>query len=127
MSNLSQSVLEYQRSPLYRLAASPYPEWSLSAICAASLPAAARSAPAMPHLGVMMGFSAVFAGSGYMKYMNDAENGSGTTTSWCLLYLFLNLKRTVQQPKPMPSLLLAGVMTNLVISGRKTIEYQFGV
>lgn len=33
MSNASQSVLEYQRSHLYRLAASPYPEWSLSALC----------------------------------------------------------------------------------------------
>ncbi|KAF9958223.1 hypothetical protein BGZ72_000686 [Mortierella alpina] len=121
------SVLEYQRSTLYNLAASPYPEWSLSALCAASVPAAARLSPGLPHFGVMMGFSAIFAGSGYMKHMKDPDNGSGTTTSWCMMYLFLNLKRTIRQPKPMPSLLMAGVMSNLVISGRKTLETQFGV
>ncbi|KAG0055353.1 hypothetical protein BGZ83_008873 [Gryganskiella cystojenkinii] len=127
MSETAPSVLEYQRSTLCKLASSPYPEWSLSALCAASIPAAARLSPAMPHFGVMMGFSAIFAGSGYMKYMKDPENGSGTTTAWCLTYLFLNLKRTLRQPKPMPSLLVAGVMTNLVISGRKTIEVEFGL
>ncbi|KAG0207152.1 hypothetical protein BGX28_001542 [Mortierella sp. GBA30] len=126
MSSTS-SVLEYQRSTLYKLAASPYPEWSLSTLCAASVPAAARLSPGLPHFGMMMGFSAVFAGSGYMKYMKDPENGSGTTTSWCLMYLFFNLKRTIRQPKPMPSLLIAGVLGNLVISGRKTLEVQFGV
>ncbi|KAF9086224.1 hypothetical protein BGX29_008183 [Mortierella sp. GBA35] len=123
----SSSAREYQHSTLYKLAASPYPEWSLSALCAASIPAAARLSPAMPHFGIMMGFSAIWAGSGYMKYMKDAENGSGTTTAWCLTYLFLNLRRTIRQPKPMPSLLVAGVMTNLVISGRKTLEVEFGI
>ncbi|KAG0332182.1 hypothetical protein BG004_001359 [Podila humilis] len=127
MTEISQSALDYQRSTMYKLAASPYPEWSMSALCAASLPSAARSAPSMPHLGVMMGFSAVFATAGYMKYMKDAENGSGTTTSWCLLYLFLNLRRTISQPKPLPSLLIAGAITNLAISGRKTVQYKFGV
>ncbi|KAF9426340.1 hypothetical protein BGZ94_006655 [Podila epigama] len=127
MTDVSQSVLEYKRSTLHKLAVSPYPEWSLAALCAASLPAAARSAPAMPRLGVMMGFTAIFSGSGYMKYMNDPENGSGTTTSWSVMYLFLNLRRTLREPKPLPSLLVAGVVANLVISGRKTIEYQFGV
>ncbi|KAK3813821.1 MAG: hypothetical protein JOS17DRAFT_449836 [Linnemannia elongata] len=127
MATTSASALEYQRSTLYRLAASPYPEWSLSALCAASIPAAARLSPAMPHFGIMMGFSAIWAGSGYMKHVGDAENGSGTTTAWCLTYLFLNLRRTIRQPKPMPSLLVAGVFSNLVISGRKTLEVEFGI
>jgi hypothetical protein len=47
--------------------------------------------------------------------------------AWCLTYLFLNLRRTIRQPKPMPSLLVAGVMSNLVISGRKTLEVEFGI
>ncbi|GJJ72545.1 hypothetical protein EMPS_04903 [Entomortierella parvispora] len=127
MSAPTSSAAEYQRSTLHRLAASPYPEWSLSALCAASIPVAARLSPAMPHFGVLMGFSAIFAGSGYMKHVGDPENGSGTTAAWCLTYLFLNLRRTIRQPKPVPSLLVAGVMTNLVISGRKTIEVEFGL
>jgi len=50
-----------------------------------------------------------------------------TIVAWCMTYLFLNLRRTIRQPKPLPSLLVAGVMTNLVISGRKTLEVEFGV
>ncbi|KAF9104528.1 hypothetical protein BGX27_010057 [Mortierella sp. AM989] len=123
----SSSVIAYRRSTLYRLAASPYPDWTLSAICAASLPTAARAASGLPHLGVMMGLTGMWGVAGYMKHMKDPDNGSGTTTAWCLLYLFINMKRTILQPKPMPSLLLAGVVTNLAISGRKQIEVNFGV
>ncbi|KAF9545462.1 hypothetical protein BGW38_009693, partial [Lunasporangiospora selenospora] len=60
----SESIADLHQSPFYRLAKSPYPEWSLSALCAVSVPMAMRRAPAMPHFGVMMGFSAIFAGSG---------------------------------------------------------------
>ncbi|KAF9925330.1 hypothetical protein FBU30_004920 [Linnemannia zychae] len=127
MATKSPTALKYQQSTMYKLAASPYPDWCLSALCAASIPAASKLSPGMPHFGIMMGFSAIWAGSGYMKYAGDAENGSGTTTAWCLTYLFLNLKRTIQQPKPLPSLLIAGVMTNLVISGRKQLEVEFGI
>ncbi|KAF9361549.1 hypothetical protein BGX34_007081 [Mortierella sp. NVP85] len=74
-----------------------------------------------------MAFSAVWAGSGYMKYAKDPDNGSGTTTAWCLTYSFLFLKRAITQPRPMPSLVAAGVLTNLVISGRKTMEVEFGI
>ncbi|KAG0364563.1 hypothetical protein BC939DRAFT_530165 [Gamsiella multidivaricata] len=123
----SDSAVAYRNSSLYKLAASPYPEWTLSALCAASVPIAAKAGSGFPHFGVMMGFSAIWAGSGYMKYAKDPDNGSGTTTAWCLTYLFLNLRRTVRQPKPMPSLVAAGVLTNLVISGRKVVEVEFGV
>ncbi|KAG0327729.1 hypothetical protein BGZ99_006990 [Dissophora globulifera] len=89
----SASALAYRNSSFYKVAASPYPEWSLSALCAVAAPLA-KAGSGFPHFGVMMGFSAVWAGSGYMKYMKDADNGSGTTTA---------------------------------ISGRKTIEAEFGI
>ncbi|KAF8980281.1 hypothetical protein BGZ46_004422 [Entomortierella lignicola] len=123
----SPSVVAYRASALYKLAASPYPDWTLSAICAASLPTAARAASGFPHLGFMMGFTGMWGLAGYMKFKNDPDNGSGTTTAWSLLYLFLNAKRTILQPKPLPSLVLAGVLANLTISGRKQLEVNFGV
>ncbi|KAI1295219.1 hypothetical protein EDD11_007947 [Mortierella claussenii] len=88
---------------------------------------AARAGSGLPHFGLMMAFTAIWTGSGYMKYMKDPDNGSGTTTAWCMTYMFLNMRRTFRQPKPMPSLVLAGVLTNFVISGRKTIEVEFGL
>ncbi|KAG0246810.1 hypothetical protein B0O80DRAFT_499173 [Mortierella sp. GBAus27b] len=122
----SASLEAYRRSSLYKLAASPYPEWSLAALCAASAPLA-KPGSGFPHPGVMLAFSAIWAGSGYMKYSKDTENGSGTTAAWCLTYSFLFLKRTIVQPRPVPSLVAAGVLTNLVISGRKTLEVEFGI
>ncbi|KAI8605259.1 hypothetical protein EDD21DRAFT_364043 [Dissophora ornata] len=122
----SASVIAYRSSSFYKLAASPLPEWTLSGLCAASAPLA-KAGSGFPHFGIMMGLSAVWAGSGYMKYMGDSENGSGTTTAWCLTYLFFNLKRTLRQPKPMPSLVLSSVLINLAISGRKNFETEFGV
>ncbi|KAG0226034.1 hypothetical protein BGW41_004417 [Actinomortierella wolfii] len=127
MSAPSPSVEAYRKTTLYKLAAMPYPEWGMSALCAAAAPAAARGAVAMPHFGVLMGFSAIFGLSGYMKHMNDPDNGSGTTTSWSLIYLFLNLRRTIRQPRPLPSMLIAGALANLAISGRKTMEVELGL
>lgn len=63
----------------------------------------------------------------FLKVRGTNTNTCATTVAWCMTYLFLNLRRTIRQPKPVPSLLVAGVMTNLVISGRKTLEVEFGV
>ncbi|KAF9994507.1 hypothetical protein BGZ65_009861, partial [Modicella reniformis] len=94
---------------------------------AASVPFASKVGSGFPHFGVMMAVSTVWAGSGYMKYAKDPENGSGTTTAWCLMYSFLYLRNNIRRPRPMPSLVAAGVLTNLVISGRKIIEVEFGL
>ncbi|KAF9975780.1 hypothetical protein BGZ73_000451 [Actinomortierella ambigua] len=127
MTTPSPAVEAYRKTAFYKLAAMPYPEWGMAALCAAAAPAAAKSAAGMPHFGVLMGFSAIYGFSGYMKHMNDPDNGSGTTTSWSLIYLFLNLRRTIRQPMPMPTLLVAGAVTNLLISGRKTMEVELGL
>ncbi|KAF9355857.1 hypothetical protein BGX26_006044 [Mortierella sp. AD094] len=138
------SVEAYRRSTLHKLATSPYPDWTLAAIAAASLPASARAplgpsgaaahptsaaivTTGLPRLGVLMAFAGMWTYAGYMKHMKDSDNGSGTTTAWCLLYVFLNTRRTFAQPKPLPSLLMAGVLTNLAISGRKQLDVHFGI
>ncbi|KAG0017485.1 hypothetical protein BGZ80_008233 [Entomortierella chlamydospora] len=139
------SVELYRRSTLHKLATSPFPDWTLAAIAAACLPTSARATPSpsgvvaqtastaavvttgLPRLGVMMVFTGMWTFAGYMKYMKDPDNGTGTTTAWCLLYAFLNARRTFTQPRPLPSLLMAGVLANIAISGRKQLDVHFGI
>ncbi|KAF9432430.1 hypothetical protein BGZ76_010819 [Entomortierella beljakovae] len=123
----SASLEAYRRSTLHKLATSPYPDWTLSAMSAVAVPLAIRAGSGFPHVSIMAAFTGMWGCSGYMKYMKDPENGSGTNTAWSLLYLFVNMRKTIAQPKPMPSLVLAGVFANLAISGRKQVEVHFGV
>ncbi|KDN46795.1 hypothetical protein K437DRAFT_268018 [Tilletiaria anomala UBC 951] len=45
---------------------------------------------ALPPFWQLAGFSAVFAGGGYMISAGDSVNGSGTVTAWSLMYLFFH-------------------------------------
>ncbi|BGP13152.1 hypothetical protein JCM10213_000270 [Rhodosporidiobolus nylandii] len=91
-----------------RLATSPYPAWTTSAILLAATPLCVRAPYGFPHLLQLPGFAAIFGGSGYMIKTGDALNGSGTTTAWSLIYLFFNGKKALQARRPVP-MGLAGV------------------
>ncbi len=66
--------------------------------------ASQKSAPtlaslrAMPPYWQLAGFSAVFAGGGYMIAQGDPINGSGTVTAWSLMYLAFNSRYALKHP-----------------------------
>ncbi|CDH52154.1 hypothetical protein RO3G_10011 [Lichtheimia corymbifera JMRC:FSU:9682] len=105
-----------------KLAQSPYPIWSLSALTCASLPYSVKKIPGMPSMFQTMAFTAIFAGAGYVTHVGDAENGAGIATAWCLSWSFLNARRAITSLKPLPIALFAAVAANTVIYGKKTLE-----
>ncbi|KAI0782548.1 hypothetical protein C8Q75DRAFT_811640 [Abortiporus biennis] len=84
----------------------PWPIWSVAGIFLGSafLPSNARRPPLMYRFG----FGAVFAGAGYVLSTGDARNGSGISTAWSLMYLFLNLRSSLRRPVLFSSVLLSG-------------------
>ncbi|KAK0549206.1 hypothetical protein OC844_006906, partial [Tilletia horrida] len=76
------------------------------ALPGASLAAAARAPiAALPPFYQLVGFSATFAGGGYIVQQGDTMNGSGVMTAWSMLFLFFRLipslrPRAPAQPLP---------------------------
>ncbi|KAE8264245.1 hypothetical protein A4X03_0g1090 [Tilletia caries] len=71
-----------------------------------SIVAAARAPlAALPPFYQLVGFSAVFAGGGYIVKQGDSLNGSGVMSAWSMLFLFFRLipslrPRAPAQPLP---------------------------
>ncbi|GAA5846505.1 hypothetical protein JCM9279_006718 [Rhodotorula babjevae] len=94
---------------LVSVAESPAIAWSTSGALIAALPLCVRSPVGFPQLIQLPLFAAVFGGSGYMISAGDPLNGSGTTTAWSLVYLFLNGRKALSARRPGP-IALAGVV-----------------
>ncbi|GAA5824463.1 hypothetical protein JCM3770_003719 [Rhodotorula araucariae] len=94
---------------LVRTAESPAFAWTTSASLLAALPLCVKRPLGFPQLIQLPLFAAVFGGSGYMISAGDPLNGSGTTTAWSLVYLFLNGRAALAARRPGP-IALAGVV-----------------
>ncbi|KZV99256.1 hypothetical protein EXIGLDRAFT_725883 [Exidia glandulosa HHB12029] len=67
----------------------------------------------MPNLFWRLGFTWVFAGSGYMVSTGDIRNGSGTTTGCALIYLFYHMRSSLRAPRSVPSVMLTAATTTI--------------
>ncbi|KAF9649569.1 hypothetical protein BDM02DRAFT_3113608 [Thelephora ganbajun] len=82
-----------------RLSQSPWPVTSLAGLFLAS-----AFIPPSPHKGLPLfvhrfGFAGIFAGAGYVLSTGDSRNGSGISTAWSLIYLFLNARKSLAAPR----------------------------
>ncbi|GJN87767.1 hypothetical protein Rhopal_000722-T1 [Rhodotorula paludigena] len=130
---------------LVRTAESPLFAWSTSGILCASFPAlfplshgtddnarprnrlaalplCVRAPAGFPQLIQLPVFAAIFGGSGYMIRAGDPLNGSGTTTAWSLVYLFLNGRKALTARRPGPLALSGLVAAQAAMYG----SYYFG-
>ncbi|GAA5860570.1 hypothetical protein JCM1840_000303 [Sporobolomyces johnsonii] len=89
------------------VAESPIAAWSTSGLMLAAVPLCVRNPLGFPHLVQLPLFAAIFGGSGYMVHVGDPVNGSGTTTAWSLIYLFLNGRKALVSRRPGPIALAA--------------------
>ncbi|BGP37103.1 hypothetical protein JCM10450v2_001011 [Rhodotorula kratochvilovae] len=94
---------------LVRTAESPAFAWGTAASLIAALPLCVKRPLGFPTLIQLPLFAAIFGGGGYMISAGDPLNGSGTTTAWSLVYLFLNGRAALAARKPGP-IALAGVV-----------------
>ncbi|KAF9784651.1 hypothetical protein BJ322DRAFT_858482 [Thelephora terrestris] len=82
-----------------RLSQSPWPVTFLSGIFLASAfipPGPYKGLPPFVH---RFGFASIFAGAGYVLSTGDSRNGSGVSTAWSLIYLFLNARKSLAAPR----------------------------
>jgi len=80
---------------------------------------------AAPPLAFRLGFSAVFAGGGYITSCGDYRNGSGTTTAWSLAYLFFYTRQAFHRPRNLWSLgLTFSTMAVSAIHGMNYFVFQ---
>ncbi|KAG0151844.1 hypothetical protein CROQUDRAFT_35954 [Cronartium quercuum f. sp. fusiforme G11] len=76
---------------------SPWPAWSMSALLLGSLPAASRKSSlsaGLPPLWQLAPLAMAFGLAGYITSTGDTNNGSGTTSAWSFIYLFLHAKQS---------------------------------
>ncbi|KAH9466356.1 hypothetical protein MJO28_001031 [Puccinia striiformis f. sp. tritici] len=110
---------------------SPWPAWSMSGLLMASLPTTSRLSGALFPTGLaptwqVTPLAMVFGLSGYITSAGDFYNGSGTTSAWSFIYLFLygrdSWRHTFARPprtkfSPFPISLSAFALTNGIIHG----------
>ncbi|KAK0547082.1 hypothetical protein OC846_005011 [Tilletia horrida] len=84
----------------------PYPGSSIVTLARAPI-------SALPPMYQLLGFSAVFAGAGYIVQQGDSYNGSGVMSAWTAFYLFFRLVPSLR-PKaaaqPLPFLLASSTL-----------------
>ncbi|GAA5997025.1 Aim19p [Rhodotorula paludigena] len=107
---------------LVRTAESPLFAWSTSGILLAALPLCVRAPTGFPQLIQLPVFATIFGGSGYMVRAGDPLNGSGTTTAWSLVYLFLNGRKALTARRSGPLALSGLVAAQAATYG----SYYFG-
>lgn len=98
---------------VYPLSHSPRPAWALASLFAFTAVLPARRFPHMPNIFWRLGFTWVFAGSGYMLSTGDIRNGSGTTTGSALIYLFYHMRTSLRAPRSGPSVLLTAATSSI--------------
>ncbi|CAI2162527.1 20551_t:CDS:2 [Funneliformis geosporum] len=113
----NQIITKENEPILETLAKTPYPVWTMATLCLSSS-GLARNYAGMPSMWTCIGFSLIFSFSGYMTYTGDFYNGSGTSTSWSLIYSLFNVERSLKSRKPIPILMTSLALSNAYIYGK---------
>ncbi|KAH7105076.1 hypothetical protein BKA62DRAFT_435837 [Auriculariales sp. MPI-PUGE-AT-0066] len=113
------------RDVVYPLSHSPRPSWTLASAFALSAVLPVTRFPHMPNIFWRLGFTWVFAGTGYMISTGDIRNGSGTTTGCALIYLFYNARDSLRRPRSGPSVLLTAATVGIAgIYGSEYFKFR---
>ncbi|KAH9815250.1 hypothetical protein DFH28DRAFT_277689 [Melampsora americana] len=81
------------------VSSSPWPAWTMSALLLSSLPMASRKTAlsvGLPPLWQLSPLAMTFGLGGYITSTGDTCNGSGTTSAWSFIYLFLHGKQSLR-------------------------------
>ncbi|EMD40306.1 hypothetical protein CERSUDRAFT_91023 [Gelatoporia subvermispora B] len=99
------------------------PVWALSSLFFATSVIPPR--PGLPPIVHRLGFGAIFAGAGYVLSTGDTRNGSGISTAWSLIYLFLNFRKSLKAPRhPISLALTAATLASSTIYGSEYFVLQ---
>ncbi|CAH7688080.1 hypothetical protein BY996DRAFT_122684 [Phakopsora pachyrhizi] len=80
-----------------RVSSSPWPAWTMSGLLLVAFPAASRISQFthLPPAWQLAPTAAAFGLGGYITSTGDHFNGSGTTSAWSFIYLFLHGRSAV--------------------------------